>query len=336
MLAVNRRFDGERAPGFERAELPGGGVAIETEHFSLRYEPAAAAPAAGFTPRTLSVLVKGTGETWRPGDRPARSLHGTVRTLDRVGRAQSLACTQAPHVNDTHCVEGVLSRAGWAVIDDSLGARWDSVDAAWPWVRGPAEPLPFVEGGAHASQCAAEGWDRYQCIFGNRVDEGLCRELGCCFDAGAGAVANGHATMWNYVPWCFHPTPPAAAPGYTDLYVFARGLDFRATLRDFRLLSGPAPQLPRYALGPMFSRWMGYHDHEERDIVSQYARNAVPLDVMIVDMGKSQRRKRFSSTRPSYTLSLFLLPCLVNPYSLAHPARRLARLVPARRASAVL
>jgi hypothetical protein len=29
---------------------------------------------------------------------------------------------------------------------------------------------------------------------------------------------------------------------------------------------------------------MGYHDFEEREIVATYARNSVPLDVMIVDM----------------------------------------------------
>jgi len=100
--------------------------------------------------------------------------------------------------------------------------------------------------------------------------------------------------MWNYVPWCYHPVAAAAggedpavaggwggSGGYKDLYIFARGRDYTGTMADYRLLSGPIAALPRYALGPMFSRWMGYHDFEEREIVDTYERNSVPLDVMM-------------------------------------------------------
>jgi hypothetical protein len=293
LLAVNRVFPGA-PPDFtvsreSRYEASDGAaertfVTITTPALTVRYYPAAA-PGGAFTAASLSMTVKSTGFEWRPGAKPSGSLHGTIRTLDRVGKPLSLVCAQAPHVNDTHCVEGVLSRDGWAVVDDSLSPRWGPLDTAWPWVGGAAEDLPFVEGGGRgAPECGAAGWDRAQCIFGNRVDAGLCEELGCCFDGGAAAAANGHAAMWNYVPWCFHPTHAPGAPGYTDLYLFGRGRDYTGALRDFRALSGPVPQLPRYALGPMFSRWMGYHDFEEREIVATYARNSVPLDVMIVDM----------------------------------------------------
>ena len=283
VFVINRVFD-TGVPPFDVVRGAGGGVVIDTAHVTLRYELEKAPHHAGLTAATLRATVKSTGAVWTPGLAATGSLHGTIRTLDRVGTPQSIVCTQASHVNDTHCVEGVLSKSGWAVVDDSMGARWDSVDSAWPWVRGPAEELPWVKGGGHATQCSAGGWDRYQCIFGNRVDQGLCEPLGCCFDEGAGRSANGHATMWNYVPWCFHPTPPADAPGYTDLYLFARGRDYKGTMADYRRLSGPVPLLPRYAYGPMYSRWMGYHDFEERDIVATYERNGVPLDVMIIDM----------------------------------------------------
>ena len=227
-----------------------------------------------FSAASLTVTVRATGAVWRPGAAPAGSLHGTIRTLDRIGKPLSLVCTQAPHVNDTHCVEGPLSRDGWAVIDDSLGARFESLEQAWPWVSGPAEEAPWVSGGGGGGEpaCAAAGWDRYQCVFGNNVDKDLCLSLGCCFDGAAAAAAAGHAQMWNYVPWCFHPVRNADGTatgvaggwggngGYTDLYVFARGRDYTGTLRDYRSLSGPVPQMPRWALGPMYSRWMGYHE----------------------------------------------------------------------------
>jgi alpha-glucosidase (family GH31 glycosyl hydrolase) len=286
MAVVNRRFE---VPAFTSSVTgsSGSGLRIETSQFLLQYE------GGSFTAASLKLKVKATGEVWAPGAAATGSLHGTIRTLDRVGSPLGLACKQAAHVNDSHCVEGLLSKSGWALLDDSLGARWDDSSAAWPWSLGPAEPLPVVSKGGKVGEgvCSTAGWDRYQCIFGNKVDRGLCESLGCCFDEQAAGHANGHAAMWNYVPWCYHPSHTAAAPGYSDLYLFARGRDYKATLADFRQLSGPVPQLPRYALGPMYSRWMGYHDFEEREIVATYDRNNVPLDVMIVDMVRQRARR---------------------------------------------
>ena len=309
MAVVNRDFDGP-SPSFTvvHDSVSSGSVVIETTEWTLTYEPARGAHAReGFTSSTLKLRVRSTGSVWTPGAAATGSLHGTIRTLDRIGSPLSLVCRQPAYVNDTHCVEGVLSRDGWSFLDDSLGARWENLDQAWPWTTGPAEEAPWVDGGASRDgMCAASGFDRYQCIHGNRVDRNLCLSLGCCFDAGAADTANGHAAMWNYVPWCYHPTPPVNTPGYTDFYVFARGRDYKGTLRDFKELSGPVPLLPRYSLGPMFSRWMAYHDWEEREVVDMYARNGVPLDVMIVDMDWVRTSKtlcvgggRFVSNAPS-------------------------------------
>ena len=45
---------------------------------------------------------------------------------------------------------------------------------------------------------------------------------------------------------------------YVDFYLFANGLNHTANLGDFVKLSGPIPLLPRYTLGPQFSRWYPY------------------------------------------------------------------------------
>lgn len=79
-------------------------IEIITEHLHLRYQ----VTPKGFTPRSLSVLVKTTGQQWRFGDRYWRSgnLRGTARTLDGTsGRAEM--------------EPGLMSRSGWAVVDDS-------------------------------------------------------------------------------------------------------------------------------------------------------------------------------------------------------------------------
>jgi alpha-glucosidase (family GH31 glycosyl hydrolase) len=78
-------------------------VVITTEHLRLTY----CFNARGFTRESLSIELNATGQTWKYGDRGEwKNLRGTARTLDDVNGALWLE-------------RGLLSRDGWAVIDDS-------------------------------------------------------------------------------------------------------------------------------------------------------------------------------------------------------------------------
>ncbi len=81
-----------------------GQIEIETQHLLLRYQVSP----KGFTPQSLSILVKATGETWHYGDTPrrGRNLGGTARTLDEAAGRVRLE-------------PGLMARSGWAVVDDS-------------------------------------------------------------------------------------------------------------------------------------------------------------------------------------------------------------------------
>lgn len=73
-----------------------------------------------------------------------------------------------------------------------------------------------------------------------------------------------------------NPNQPAANPAVVasqsgqsgvepaDFYFFAHGLDFKKALAEFRMLSGPTPLVPRYAMGVWFSRWFGFDDEDMR------------------------------------------------------------------------
>ena len=183
---INRYFDD--VPEYS-VSVDGGVLTLETSRILLTYD-AAAAPRGAFTAASMRAVIKGTGATWTPGAPATGSLHGTIRTLDRIGRALSIACTQRAYLNDSHCEEGVVSRDGWALLDDSLGARWEAYDTTWPWTTGPAEPPPR----ASPQTCLAQGWDRWECIWGNLVNETACAAKGCCFDPVAAAAADGQPT----------------------------------------------------------------------------------------------------------------------------------------------
>src|SRR6266498_3632347 len=79
-------------------------VEIETDYLHLVYKISR----AGITPDSLSIKLKDGNVTWRYGDtaRKAGNLKGTARTLDAVAGATKLE-------------DGLVSKAGWSVVDDS-------------------------------------------------------------------------------------------------------------------------------------------------------------------------------------------------------------------------
>jgi len=75
---------------------------IETDFLHLRYKP----NRYGFTSRSLSIHLKQTGITWTYGMSQKENLKGTARTLDGVA-------------STTRLENGLLSKSGWTVVDDS-------------------------------------------------------------------------------------------------------------------------------------------------------------------------------------------------------------------------
>ncbi|HSN12540.1 MAG TPA: TIM-barrel domain-containing protein, partial [Propionibacteriaceae bacterium] len=78
----------------------------------------------------------------------------------------------------------------------------------------------------------------------------------------------------------FVPRPPDTV----DLYVFAYGRDFVTAIRDFYVLTGPQPLLPRYALGNWWSRYHPYSDPEYRELIREFERANLPFSVGVLDM----------------------------------------------------
>ena len=114
-------------------------LVVETDHLRLEY-----VPGEPFAPGTLSATIHGTGEEWHYGDEADANLGGTVRTLDRVEGATALP-------------DGLLSREGWAVVDDT-------------------DSLVFGEDGWVEERDAAEGYEDVY-LFGYGHDY-----LGCLSD----------------------------------------------------------------------------------------------------------------------------------------------------------
>ena len=104
---VNRRLP---VPRFS-TQTEGGYLVLETDDLTLRYRVGSRPQASDKSPTNLSVTFRMNGQecVWYPGKTDALNLKGTNRTLD----------TQWGDNMRYKLEDGLLSRAGWAIIDES-------------------------------------------------------------------------------------------------------------------------------------------------------------------------------------------------------------------------
>lgn len=118
---------------------------------------------------------------------------------------------------------------------------------------------------------------------------GTCRTL----DMRAGKVKLGKGVISKTGAAFFYDDGLAVRPDGTvgkrktdggDLYVFAYGRDYRGAMRDFYLISGSVPMLPRYALGNWWSRYRKYTQEEYLALMERFEQEKLPFTVATVDM----------------------------------------------------
>jgi alpha-glucosidase (family GH31 glycosyl hydrolase) len=132
---LNRRLS---VPKFERGEFKGGQNTIhtiKTSALTLTYSPIDSPDADNrFTAENLKIelTVDDKPVVWHPGLADPENLEGTTRTLDGALGSR----TREP------IEQGLVSRSGWSLVDDSTRPLFDSADfsfkggekSPWPWV----------------------------------------------------------------------------------------------------------------------------------------------------------------------------------------------------------
>ena len=121
LAIVNRNLP---VPGYS-SSIRNGTLTIKTDKLTLTY-------AGGrFAPENLSVSfkLKGKTVTWRPGTPADGNLKGTTRTLDGCKGYSQLSHSEKELEN------GILSRDGWAIVDESARHLFQKDDSDWgEWV----------------------------------------------------------------------------------------------------------------------------------------------------------------------------------------------------------
>lgn len=209
---------------------------------------------------TIKVNSKGETVVWSaiPNEEYDGNLLGTLRTLD--GNRDSkleLDCRNQPR-RDLHCTYGVISRRGYALVDDTHHPQLDN-DPQWPWIVNKQYSPPSP------SFChAVPANERRSCGTSNNTEQHECELRGCCFESPSA---------------CFY-----SSQSQQDLYLFGHGRSYSQALYEFTRLAGSIPLPPRYIFGVFFSRYWAYAEYEERQIITEYIQHDVPLDVLVTDM----------------------------------------------------
>lgn len=231
LMAVNRAFvpaGSEHFATYERDGL----LVVETPALRLTYDR------KPFSKEGLSIVVKGVPDsqfnTWHYGDEPRGNLRGTARTLDEANGAIPLGL-------------GVVSRDGWAVLDDSSTNVF---------------------------------------VSNEQTDDAVDASYG-----GFGIVPRAHTE--------------------TDMYFFGYGRRYREAVHDFQKLSGPAPLLPRFALGNWWSRYYRYSQDEYINLMDRFKSEGIPFTTAVIDMDwhlVDDVDPRFGSGWTGYTWNRKLFP----------------------------
>jgi alpha-glucosidase (family GH31 glycosyl hydrolase) len=128
---LNRRLP---VPKFESTILQvndAKALTIKTDALTLTYTPKGDGRFSS-NDLAISLTVNGKPVAWKPGAIDAQNLKGTTRTLDGALGDK----TKEPIGN------GFISRAGWAIEDDSTRPLFDSAD--FRFLQGESSPWPWV------------------------------------------------------------------------------------------------------------------------------------------------------------------------------------------------
>jgi len=105
-------------------------------------------------------------------------------------------------------------------------------------------------------------------------------EPGLVARAGWAVVDDSRSLVFSPEGWL----EPRRRPENQDLYFFGYGHDYPAALREFSLVAGSTPLIPRWVLGNWWSRYWAYSQDELLALVQEFKDHQTPLAVCIVDM----------------------------------------------------
>ena len=94
-----------------------------------------------------------------------------------------------------------------------------------------------------------------------------------------------------------------------DIYLFMYKRDFGMCLRDYFMLTGYPPLIPRYALGIWWNKERIYSDEDSKAIIKSFNRNQIPLSVLLFsEFWHIKDKKDYNLYRTGFSFNRDLFP----------------------------
>lgn len=116
------------------------------------------------------------------------------------------------------------------------------------------------------------------------VDDGAKMKLedGLLSTDGWNLIDDSKTLLFDHSEWPWVMQRPIG--DHQDWYFMGYGKQYKKALYDYTLIAGKVPLPPRYAFGYWWSRYWSYSDNEVRNVVSNFEKYNLPLDVFVIDM----------------------------------------------------
>lgn len=98
-------------------------------------------------------------------------------------------------------------------------------------------------------------------------------------DDSQGLLFTDEADGWDWVT-----KRPSGTEGAQDWYFMAYGHNYKDALKSYTNFAGKMPLPPRYTFGYWWSRYWSYSDQDFRNLIDNFHRLNIPLDVLVIDM----------------------------------------------------
>ncbi|PKL50045.1 MAG: hypothetical protein CVV39_01920 [Planctomycetes bacterium HGW-Planctomycetes-1] len=116
--------------------------------------------------------------------------------------------------------------------------------------------------------------------YAEKKDIELCQ--GIISRSGWCAIDDSEKPLFDNSDWPWVVARPSGQR--QDIYFFGYGYDYKTAMKDFITVAGRIALPPKFAFGIWWSKYWNYDDEQFRDIVEQFERYDIGLDVLVIDM----------------------------------------------------
>jgi len=155
----------------------------------------------------------------------------------------------------------------------NLSIKWLHPQNEFTWTVGAVQ-----HGNLQGTARTLDGREGDHYTNGEKIDLGK----GIIAKDGWTLIDDSKSLLFDQSDWAWVKNRPTGEE--QDWYFIGYGHNYKQAIFDYTGIAGKIPLPPRYAFGYWWSRYWSYSDNEVRQMVGNFKKYNLPLDVFVIDM----------------------------------------------------